>query len=137
MIERTLSLIKPDATQRGLTDDINHAITAAGLAIIAQKELQLSLEEAQEFYAIHKERPFFDELCAFMVSAPIVAQVLEGEDAVAHYRRLMGATNPADAEDGTLRKKFAQSVQENAVHGSDSSDNAAREIKFFFPELAR
>lgn len=133
-IERTFSILKPDATQRNLTGAINALIEAAGLKIVAQKRIQMSLGEARRFYAVHKERPFFGELVDFMVSAPVVVQVLEGENAIAKYREVMGATNPAQAADGTIRKQFALSVGENSVHGSDSADNAKLEIAQFFSE---
>lgn len=133
--QRTLSLIKPDATRRHLTGAINAKLEAAGLRIIAQKRLFLSLGQVQAFYAVHKDRAFFGELCAFMASGPIVAQVLEGDDAVARYRDIMGATNPENAADGTIRKEFAESIEANSVHGSDSLENAAQEIAFFFSGL--
>lgn len=131
-IERTLSIIKPDATARNLTGAINTLIEKAGLRIIAQKRMRWSVEQAQAFYAEHKGRPFFDELCAFMTSAPIVVQVLEGEDAVAKYRKIMGATDPEEAKKGTIRKRFAQSKARNSVHGSDSVASAIREIALNF-----
>lgn len=131
-IERTLSIIKPDATARNLTGEINAVIEKAGLRIIAQKRVRWTLAEAQKFYAEHKERPFFDELCKFMTSAPIVVQVLEGEDAIAQYRKVMGATDPEQAKRGTLRKRFAISKAQNSVHGSDSPASAAREIALNF-----
>jgi nucleoside-diphosphate kinase len=131
-IERTLSIIKPDATKRNLTGKINAKIEDAGLRIVAQKRVHLSRREAGLFYAEHSERPFFGELVEFMVSAPVVLQVLEGENAIAKYREIMGATNPANASEGTIRKEFSQSVGENSVHGSDSPAAAAREISFFF-----
>ncbi|MEM8699346.1 MAG: nucleoside-diphosphate kinase, partial [Pseudomonadota bacterium] len=124
-ITRTFSIIKPDATNRNLTGQINAMLEGAGLRIVAQKRLHLTKAQAGEFYAVHKERPFYDELCTFMASAPIVAQVLEGEDAVAANRQVMGATNPAEADEGTIRKAFALSIGENSVHGSDSEENAA------------
>ncbi|MBN8945050.1 MAG: nucleoside-diphosphate kinase [Rhizobiales bacterium] len=133
-LERTFSILKPDATQRNVTGAINALIEAAGLKIVAQKRIQMSLGEARRFYAVHKERPFFGELVDFMVSAPVVVQVLEGENAIAKYREVMGATNPAQAADGTIRKQFALSVGENSVHGSDSADNAKLEIAQFFSE---
>ena len=133
-VQRTLSIIKPDATSRGITGRINAHLEGAELKIIAQKRLRLSISQARTFYAEHAERSFYEELCAYMASAPVVVQVLEGEDAIAHHREIMGATNPADAEDGTIRKEFGQSVQENSVHGSDSLTSAAREIGFFFSE---
>ena len=131
-IQRTFSIIKPDATERNLTGAVNAVIEGAGLRIIAQKRIQMSRREAEAFYAVHKERPFFGELVDFMISAPVVVQVLEGENAVLRYREIMGATNPANAAEGTIRKKFARSVGENSVHGSDSPENAAIEIAQFF-----
>jgi len=131
-LERTLSIVKPDATRRDLTDEINAMIKAAGLRIVAQKHIQLTREQAEAFYAVHKERPFFGSLCAFMTSGPVVVQVLEGENAVAKYREVMGATDPAKAAPGTIRKAFAESVEANSVHGSDSIENAGIEIAFFF-----
>jgi nucleoside-diphosphate kinase len=131
-IQRTFSIIKPDATERNLTGAINAVIEGAGLRIIAQKRMLMSRREAEAFYAVHKERPFFGELVDFMISQPVVVQVLEGENAVLRYREIMGATNPANAADGTIRKKFARSVGENSVHGSDSPENAAIEIAQFF-----
>ncbi|CEJ12633.1 nucleoside-diphosphate kinase [Phreatobacter sp. AB_2022a] len=133
-IERTFSILKPDATQRNLTGAVNAVIEAAGLRIVAQKRIQMSVKEAQRFYAVHKERPFFGELVEFMTSGPVVVQVLEGENAIAKYREVMGATNPAQAADGTIRKQFARSVGENTVHGSDSPENAKIEIAQFFSE---
>lgn len=135
MIQRTLSILKPDATRRNLTGKINAKIEAASLRIIAQKRMQLSLAQAQEFYAVHEERAFFGELCQFMTSGTVVAQVLEGKDAIANYRDIMGATNPANAAEGTIRREFAESIEANSVHGSDSTENAAREIAFFFSNL--
>ena len=131
-LERTFSIIKPDATRRNLTGQINARLEAAGLRIIAQKRKQLSENEARAFYAVHQERPFFDDLVAFMTSGPVVLQVLEGENAVLVNREVMGATNPADAADGTIRKEFAESIEANSVHGSDSPENAAIEISYFF-----
>ena len=133
--ERTLSIIKPDATRRDLTGKINARFEAAGLRIVAQKRLQLTRAQAERFYEVHKARPFFGELCSFMISGPVIAQVLEGDGAVAHNREIMGATDPAKAAAGTIRKDFAESIEANSVHGSDSPDNAAREIAFFFSEL--
>jgi nucleoside-diphosphate kinase len=130
--ERTFSILKPDATNRNLTGEINAVIEKAGLRIVAQKRVKLTKAQAQEFYAEHKARPFFKELVSFMTSAPIVLQVLEGENAVAAYRDVMGATDPAEAKRGTIRKKFALSKGENSVHGSDSLKSASREIKLFF-----
>ncbi|MEI8296024.1 MAG: nucleoside-diphosphate kinase [Alphaproteobacteria bacterium] len=134
-LERTLSILKPDATRRNLTGKINAKIEEAGLRIVAQKRLWLTKEQAQAFYAVHKERSFFDELCLSMISGPVVAQVLEGNNAVLLYRDIMGATNPAQATPGTIRKEFAESIEANSVHGSDSVDNAAIEICFFFSDL--
>ncbi len=134
-VERTLSIIKPDATARNLTGKINAMIEEAGLRIVAQRRLRLTIHQAKTFYAVHSERSFYDELCEFMASGPVVAQVLEGEDAVAKYRKIMGATNPANAEAGTIRKAVGESVQENSVHGSDSAENAATEISFFFSRI--
>ena len=135
MTERTFSIIKPDATKRNLTGAVNAVIEKAGLRIVAQKRIRMSKALAEEFYGVHKERPFFGELVEFMTSEPVVIQVLEGEGAVAKYREVMGATNPANAEEGTIRKLFALSVGENSVHGSDSLENAAIEIaQFFKPE---
>ena len=131
-LERTLSIIKPDATERNITGKINTIIENAGLRIVAQKRIYLSRREASLFYDIHKERPFFGELVEFMVSGPVVVQVLESDNAVAKYREVMGATNPADAAPGTIRKECAKSIGENSVHGSDSVENAKNEIAFFF-----
>ncbi len=131
-LERTFSIIKPDATARNLTGAINALIEKAGLRIIAQKRLRMRREEAETFYAVHKARPFFGELVDFMISGPVVVQVLEGEGAIAKYREIMGATNPAQAADGTIRKLHAKSVGENSVHGSDAPDTAAIEIAQFF-----
>ncbi|CAN5302590.1 nucleoside-diphosphate kinase [soil metagenome] len=134
MTERTFSIIKPDATERNLTGAINAVIEKAGLRIIAQRRIQMSKAQAEEFYGVHSERPFFGELVEFMTRSPVVVQVLQGEGAVAKYREVMGATNPANADAGTIRKLFATSVSENSVHGSDSADNAAIEIKQFFTD---
>lgn len=134
-VQRTFSIIKPDATRRNLTGAINAKLEAAGLRIVAQKRIHLSLAQAQAFYAVHRERPFFAELTEFMSSAPIVAQVLEGEDAIAKNREVMGATNPADAAAGTVRKEFALSIGENSIHGSDGAETAAEEIAYFFSGL--
>jgi nucleoside-diphosphate kinase len=134
-IERTLSIIKPDATNRNLTGAINAKFEAAGLRIVAQKRIHLTEAQAGKFYEVHKERPFYGELCEFMCSAPVVVQVLEGESAIAKNRDVMGATNPADAADGTIRKEFALSIGENSVHGSDAAETAAVEIAFFFSGL--
>jgi nucleoside-diphosphate kinase len=133
--ERTLSIIKPDATRRNLTGAINQRLEEAGLRIVAQKRLWLSRPQAEAFYAVHRERPFFRSLCEFMSSGPVVVQVLEGEDAVARNREVMGATNPANADPGTIRKDFAESIEANSVHGSDSAANAAFEIAFFFAAI--
>ena len=134
-IERTLSIVKPDATRRNLTGQINARLEAAGLRIIAQKRLRLTREQAEAFYAVHAERSFFDDFCDFMISGPVVAQVLEGENAIGKNREIMGATNPANAKDGTIRKDFGESVEANSVHGSDSAETAAREIAFFFSDI--
>jgi len=131
-VERTLSILKPDATARNLTGAINAVIEKSGLRIIAQKRIWLSEGQAEGFYAVHRERGFFRDLVNFMISGPVVVQVLEGENAVAKYRDVMGATNPANAEPGTIRKEFAESIEANSVHGSDSLENAEREIAFFF-----
>jgi nucleoside-diphosphate kinase len=131
-IERTFSIIKPDATGRNLTGAINAMIEQAGLRIVAQKRLRISREEAETFYAIHRERPFFRELVEFMISGPVVVQVLEGENAIANYRDIMGATDPAKAAPGTIRKVYARSIGENSVHGSDAAETAATEIAQFF-----
>ena len=133
-IERTFSIIKPDATRRNLTGKINAAFEVAGLRIVAQKRLRLSLERAQAFYAVHEARPFYDDLCAFMSSGPVVVQVLEGADAVAQNREVMGATNPADAAPGTICALYAESIEANSVHGSDAAETAATEIAFFFED---
>jgi nucleoside-diphosphate kinase len=133
-IERTLSIIKPDATRRNLTGAINSRFEEGGLRIVAQRRIRLSRADAEGFYAVHKERPFFGSLCEFMTSGPVVVQVLEGENAVARNREIMGATNPADAAPGTIRKDFAESIEANSAHGSDSAENAATEIAFFFSE---
>lgn len=131
-VERTLSIIKPDATRRNLTGQINARFEAKGLRIVAQKRLQLSRAQAEAFYAVHKARPFFNDLVAFMISGPVVVQVLEGESAVALNREIMGATDPKKAVPGTIRRDFAESIEANSVHGSDSAENAATEIAFFF-----
>ena len=133
-IERTFSIIKPDATRRNLTGAINAKIEGAGLRIIGHKRIHMTKEQAEGFYAVHKERPFFGELTEFMCSEPVVVQVLEGENAVAAYREVMGATNPAEAAEGTIRKDFALSIGENSVHGSDSLENAKIEIAYFFKD---
>ena len=133
-VEQTLSIIKPDATRRNLTGAINARLEEAGLRIVAQKRLRLSREQAEAFYDVHKERPFYGSLCDFMTSGPVVVQVLEAENAVALNREVMGATNPAEADPGTIRADFAESLEANSVHGSDSPDNAAREVAFFFSD---
>jgi nucleoside-diphosphate kinase len=134
MTERTFSILKPDATKRNLTGKINAVIEDAGLRIVAQRRIRMTQEEAEDFYDVHRERPFYGELVEFMTSGPVVVQVLEGDNAVARYREIMGATNPAQAAEGTIRKLFAESVGENSVHGSDSADNAKIEIAQFFDE---
>ncbi len=131
-IERTLSIIKPDATRRNLTGEINARFEKAGLRIIAQRRLHLTRAQAEAFYGVHKDRPFFNDLCTFMTSGPVVVQALEGEDAIAVNRKVMGATNPAEAEAGTIRKDFAESIEANSVHGSDAPETAKEEIAFFF-----
>ena len=131
-IERTFSIIKPDATERNLTGKIIDKFESAGLRVVASKRIRMSREQAEGFYAVHKERPFFGELVEFMTSGPVVVQVLEGEDAIARNREIMGATNPADAEPGTIRAEFARSITENSVHGSDAPETAATEIGVFF-----
>jgi len=133
--ERTLSILKPDATRRNLTGAINSRFEQAGLRIVAQKRLHLSAAQAGQFYIEHKERPFYGELVGFMSSGPVVVQVLEGDNAIARNREIMGATNPAKADAGTIRKDFAESIEANSVHGSDSAESAAREIGFFFSGL--
>lgn len=133
-VQRTFSIIKPDATRRNITGKVIDRLESAGLRIVAQKRLQLTREQAEGFYAVHKERPFFNDLVAFMTSGPVVVQVLEGEDAVARNREVMGATNPANAAEGTIRKDFAESIEANSVHGSDSEENADIEIRFFFED---
>ena len=134
-VERTLSIIKPDATKRNLTGLINAKFENAGLKIIAQKRLQLTRSMAEKFYEIHKDRPFFNDLVDFMISGSVVVQVLEGDNAVRLNRDVMGATNPDDAEEGTIRKEFAESIEANSVHGSDSLENAKNEISFFFANI--
>jgi len=134
-IERTLSIIKPDATERNLTGKINARLEDAGLRIVAQKRIRLTEDQAKAFYAVHKDRPFYTDLVAFMTSGPVVVQVLEGESAVTRNREVMGATNPAEAAEGTIRKDFAQNIEANSVHGSDSPENAANEVKFFFSDI--
>ncbi len=132
--EQTFSILKPDATRRNITGAVNAVIEEAGLRIVAQKRIQMTRGQAETFYGVHRERPFFGELVEFMTSAPVVVQVLEGEGAVAKYREVMGATNPSNAAEGTIRKRFAESVGENTVHGSDSLENAKIEIAYFFRE---
>ncbi len=134
-VERTLSIIKPDATRRNLTGTINARFEEAGLRIIAQKRLRLTRAQAEAFYAVHAERSFYDDLCAYMISGPVVAQVLEGEDAIAQKREIMGATNPANAAEGTIRADFGESVEANSTHGSDAPETAAVEIAFFFSDI--
>jgi len=134
-IERTLSIIKPDATRRNLTGKINACLEDAGLRIVAQKRLRLTVAQAEAFYAVHKERPFYRGLVEFMTSGPVVAQVLEGENAVAKHREVMGATDPRKAAPGTIRAQFAENIEANSVHGSDSAENAAVEIAFFFAAI--
>ena len=131
-IERTLSIIKPDATRRNLTGQINARFEAAGLRIVAQRRMRLSRAQAEAFYAVHRERPFYRSLCEFMTSGPVAVQVLEGDDAIEINRKVMGATDPAKAAPGTIRKDFAESIEANSVHGSDAAETAAREIAFFF-----
>lgn len=133
-VERTFSMIKPDATARNLTGKINAKLEEAGLRVVAQKRVWMSRKQAEAFYAVHKGRPFYDELCAFMSSGPTVVQVLEGENAIARNREVMGATDPAKAEAGTIRKEFANSIGENSVHGSDAPETAKQEIAFWFSE---
>jgi nucleoside-diphosphate kinase len=134
-VERTFSMIKPDATKRNLTGAITKMFEDAGLRVVASKRVWMSRRQAEGFYAVHKERPFFDELCDFMSSAPTIVQVLEGENAIAKNREVMGATNPENADAGTIRKDFAESIEANSVHGSDAPETAANEIKFFFSDL--
>ncbi len=133
-IERTLSIIKPDATRRNITGNINAALEEAGLRIVAQKRLRLTLERARAFYRVHEERPFYDDLCAFMSSGPVVVQVLEGEGAIEENREVMGATDPAEAAPGTIRALYGESIEANSVHGSDAAETAVIEIPFFFAE---
>ncbi|HEY8603564.1 nucleoside-diphosphate kinase [Tsuneonella suprasediminis] len=133
-VTRTFSIIKPDATRRNLTGAVTKMLEEAGLRVVASKRIQMTKEQAEGFYAVHKERPFFGELVDFMISGPVVVQVLEGEDAVKRNRDVMGATNPADAAEGTIRKAFAESIEANSVHGSDSDENAKIEIAFFFDD---
>ena len=134
-IQQTLSIIKPDATKRNIIGKILSKLESSGLKIIAQKKIQLTENQAKEFYKVHEERPFYDDLVKFMISGPVVVQVLEGDDAVAKNRDVMGATNPEDAKDGTIRKEFAESLEANSVHGSDSIENANIEISFFFSKI--
>lgn len=134
-MERTLSIIKPDATTRNITGKINSMIEDAGLKIVAQKMIHMSKEQAQKFYIQHQDRPFYDNLVNFMTSAPVVVQILEGKDAIANYRKIMGATNPEIAEEGTIRKTYALSIDKNSVHGSDSPEASAKEINFFFSQV--
>ena len=134
MAERTLSIIKPDATRRNLTGKINAKFEEQGLRIVAQKRIKLTTEKAGEFYAEHKARPFYNDLVSFMTSGPVVVQVLEGDNAIARNREIMGATNPANAAPGTIRKEFAESIEANSVHGSDGAEAAAREVSFFFTD---
>ena len=133
-VSRTFSIIKPDATRRNLTGAVTKMLEEAGLRVVASKRIKMTKEQAEGFYAVHKERPFFGELVEFMTSGPVVVQVLEGEDAVKRNRDIMGATNPADADEGTIRKTFAESIEANSVHGSDSDENAKIEIDYFFDE---
>ncbi len=133
-MSRTFSIIKPDATKRNITGAINKTIEESNLSIVAQKRIKLSVVQAEEFYSIHKEKSFFNELIEYMTSGPVIVQVLEGENAVERYRKVMGATNPENADEGTIRKEHALNVQENSVHGSDSEENAMSEIKYFFKE---
>ena len=133
-VTRTFSIIKPDATKRNLTGAVTKMLEEAGLRVVASKRIKMTREQAEGFYAVHKERPFFGELVDFMISGPVVVQVLEGEDAVKRNRDVMGATNPADADEGTIRKTYAESIEANSVHGSDSEENAKIEIDFFFNE---
>ncbi len=134
-VERTLSIVKPDATRRNLVGQVVARLEDSGLRIVAMKRLRLTRDQAEVFYEVHKERSFFPDLCEFMTSGPVVVQVLEGEGAIAKNREVMGATNPANAEEGTIRKDFGESVEANTVHGSDSEETAAREIAFFFSEI--
>ncbi|HET6536200.1 MAG TPA: nucleoside-diphosphate kinase [Sphingomicrobium sp.] len=131
-VTRTFSIIKPDATRRNLTGAITRMLEEAGLHVVASKRIRMSRDQAEGFYAVHRERPFYSDLCTFMTSGPVVVQVLEGEDAVKRNRDVMGATNPADAAEGTIRKSYAESIEANSVHGSDSDENAKAEIAFFF-----
>ena len=133
-MDRTLSIIKPDATSRNISGQVNALIEKSGLRIVAQKMIKLSIDQAKGFYLIHKDKPFFNDLVNYMISGPVIVQVLQGKNAVNKYREIMGATNPDNAKKDTIRKKFAMSVQENSVHGSDSDDNALKEISFFFKD---
>ena len=133
--QKTLSIIKPDAVKAGHVDAINLMIENSGLKILEKKEIKLSKEEAQQFYAVHSDKPFYNELCEFMTSGPIIVQMIEGENAIELYRKVMGATNPSEADENTIRKKFATSIQENAVHGSDNENNALKELNFFFKDV--
>ena len=133
--QKTLSIIKPDAVKAGHADEINLMIKNSGLKILKKKELQLSKEEAKKFYSVHSDKSFYNELCEFMTSGPIIVQMIEGENAIELYRKVMGATNPNEADENTIRKRFATSIQENAVHGSDSKDNAIKELNFFFKDI--
>ena len=133
-VTRTFSIIKPDATRRNLTGAVTKMLEDAGLRVVASKRIQMTRQQAEGFYEVHKDRPFYGELVDFMISGPVVVQVLEGEDAVKRNRDVMGATNPADAEEGTIRKAYAESIEANSVHGSDSDENAANEIRFFFDQ---
>jgi nucleoside-diphosphate kinase len=133
--QKTLSIIKPDAVKAGHVDAINLMIENSGLKILEKKEIKLSKEEAQQFYAVHSDKPFYNELCEFMTSGPIIVQMIEGENAIELYRKVMGATNPSEADENTIRKKFATSIQENAVHGSDNENNALKELNFFFKDI--
>ena len=133
-LERTFSIIKPDATARNITGKVVAKLEEGGLRVVAQKRIQMSQQQAEGFYAVHKERPFFNDLVAFMTSCPVVVQVLEGENAIARNREIMGATNPAEADAGTIRKEFAENIERNSVHGSDAPETAAEEIKFFFTD---
>ena len=133
-VTRTFSIIKPDATRRNLTGAVTKMLEEAGLRVVASKRIQMTKEQAEGFYGVHRERPFFGDLVSFMTSGPVVVQVLEGENAVARNREIMGATNPANAEPGTIRKELAESIEANSVHGSDSEENAATEIRFFFSD---
>ena len=134
-VERTLSIIKPDATRRNLTGQINARFEEASLRIVAQRRIRMAQEQAEGFYAVHKDRAFFNDLCEFMSSGPVVVQVLEGDNAIVRNREIMGATNPTNADDGTIRKDFGESIEANSVHGSDSPENAATEIAYFFSLL--